>query len=61
MPKEYSTSKILLSGSGPLALQLGNLRELKCSKAPSRPSEGCWKATINFLTILGGKNKSASG
>lgn len=52
MLKERSASKILLSDSGLLTLQLGHLRELKCSKAPNRSSEECYKATIHFLTIL---------
>lgn len=52
MPTECSASKIFLSDSGLLALQLGHVRELKCSKAPNRSSEGCCKATINFCTFF---------
>jgi len=52
MPKERSASKIFLSDSGLLALQLGHLRELKRSRAPNRSSEECCKATIHFPTFL---------
>lgn len=52
MPKECSASKIFLSDLGLLALQLGHLRELKCSNAPNSSSEEYCKATIHFPTFL---------